>query len=73
MDGPSVPSIIDFAGGRAAWCAAGSGYNNAKALFSWPKIFAPFAVYVWSIKCGRNKKLITQLVWKSRDESFKPN
>jgi hypothetical protein len=35
--------------------------------------FAPFTVHAWSIKCGRNKRLIAQFGSKSRDESFKPN
>jgi hypothetical protein len=31
------------------------------------------AVHVWSTKCRRKKKLITQFSCKSRDKSFEPN
>ena len=27
----------------------------------------------WSIKCGQNKKLIAQFVYKLQDESFESN
>jgi hypothetical protein len=29
--------------------------------------------HAWSIKCRREKKIIAQFGWKSRDERFEPN